>query len=85
MGGVAFNEDVNINGAQWMPFGKQEANTIPTGMQEFGHFQSYQVDRRAFRFTTGLEFTVPGLDGWQGNADYVYSTYDKRRQRLAAI
>lgn len=76
LGGVAFNEDVNINGAQWMPFGKPEANTIPTAMQEFGHFQSYQVDRRALRFTTGLEFAVPGLDDWRGNADYVYSTYE---------
>ena len=76
LGGVPFNEDVYINGAQWMPFGKPEANTIPTAMQEFGHFQSNQVDRRALRFASGLEFAVPGLEGWQGNADYVYSFYD---------
>lgn len=77
LGGVPFNEDVNINGAQWMPFGKSEANTLPTAMQDYGHYQkSYVDDRRAFRFATGLDFAVPGLEGWEGNADYVYSNYD---------
>lgn len=76
LGGVPFNEDVNINGSQWLPFGKPEANTIPTEMQKYGHIQMNHGDRRALRFATGLDFPVPMLEGWQGTANYVYSHYD---------
>lgn len=75
-GGVPFSEDVRINGSQWLPFGKPEANTIPTAMQEFGHIQKNRGDRRALRFATGLDFAVPLLEGWQGMTNYVYSHYD---------
>ncbi len=76
LGGVPFSEDVRINGSQWLPFGKPEANTIPTIMQEFGHIQMNLGDRRALRFATGLDFAVPMLEGWQGTTNYVYSHYD---------
>ena len=76
LGGVPFSEDVSINGSQWLPFGKPEANTIPTEMQKYGHIQMNHGDRRALRFSTGLDFTVPMLEGWRGTANYVYSHYD---------
>jgi len=72
LGGVAFNEDVNINGAQWVPFNRAETNTMPTAMQQFGYYQQNHVDRRTYRFTTGLDFQVPMLEGWRGSADYMY-------------
>ena len=75
-GGVPFSEDVSINGSQWLPFGKPEANTIPTAMQQYGHIQKNHGDRRALRFSTGVDFAVPMLEGWQGTANYVYSHYD---------
>jgi len=75
-GGVPFSEDVSINGSQWLPFGKPEANTIPTAMQQYGHIQKNHGDRRALRFSTGVDFAVPMLEGWQGSANYVYSHYD---------
>lgn len=74
LGGVPFSEDVNINGAQWLPFGKAEANTIPTAMQQ--DYQISETDRRTVRFTTGLDFAVPMLEGWQGSADYVYGLFN---------
>lgn len=77
LGGVAFFEDVNINGAQWVPFNKPEANTIPTDMQQFGYYQQNHVDNRTYRFTTGLDFAVPMLDGWEGSADYMYGLYNE--------
>lgn len=76
LGGVAFSEDVAINGAQWLPFGKSEANTIPTAMQEYGDYQLNFTDHRTYRFATGLDFKVPMLEGWQGSADYVYGLYN---------
>lgn len=76
LGGVAFAEDVYINGAQWVPFNRPEANTIPTDMQQFGYYQQNHVDHRTYRFTTGLEFAVPMLEGWQGSADYMYGLYN---------
>lgn len=76
LGGVAFSEDVNINGAQWLPFGKSEANTIPTAMLKHGDYQLSPTDRRTARFATGLDFAVPMLEGWQGSADYVYGLYN---------
>lgn len=76
LGGVPFSEDVNINGAQWLPFGKLEANTIPTAMQKHGDYQLSTTDRRTMRFATGLDFAVPMLEGWQGSADYVYGLYN---------
>ena len=77
LGGVAFAEDVYINGAQWVPFNRAEANTMPTPMQKFGYYQQNQVDHRTYRFTTGLDFAVPMLEGWQGSADYVYGLYNQ--------
>jgi iron complex outermembrane receptor protein len=76
LGGVAFAEDVYINGAQWVPFNRQAANTVPTAMQEFGYYQQNQVDHRTYRLATGLDFAVPMLEGWQGSADYVYGVYN---------
>jgi len=76
LGGVPFSEDVNINGSQWLPFGKPEANTIPTAMQQYGHIQKNLGDRRALRFLTGVDFAVPMLESWEGTANYVYSYYD---------
>lgn len=76
LGGVAFYEDVNINGAQWVPFNKPEANTMPTAMQQYGYYQQNQVDHRTYRFSTGLDFAVPMLEGWQGSADYMYGLYN---------
>lgn len=75
-GGVPFSEDVKINGAQWVPFNRQVANTVPTDMQQYGHYQLNQLDRRTVRFSTGLDFAVPVLEGWQGSADYVYGLYN---------
>jgi len=76
LGGVAFAEDVNINGAQWVPFNKPEANTIPTDMQQYGYYQLNHNDKRTYRFTTGLDFEVPMLEGWQGSADYMYGLFN---------
>lgn len=76
LGGVPFSEDVNINGAQWVPFNRPEANTIPTAMQKYGHYQLNSVDRRTVRFATGVDFAVPMLEGWQGAANYVYGLYN---------
>ena len=76
LGGVAFAEDVYINGAQWVPFNRPEANTIPTDMQQFGYYQQNHVDHRTYRFSTGLEFAVPMLEGWEGSADYTYGLYN---------
>lgn len=76
LGGVPFSEDVIINGAQWLPFGKPEANTIPTAMQQYGNYQLNHGDRRALRLSTGLDFPVPMLEGWEGSMDYVYSSYN---------
>lgn len=75
-GGVPFSEDVYINGSQWLPFGKPEANTVPTAMQEFGHYQENMGDRRTLRFSTGLDFKVPMLEGWEGMTNYTYGYYN---------
>lgn len=76
LGGIAFNEDVHINGAQWVPFHRHEVNTIPTDMQQYGHYQLNHVDRRTYRFSTGLDFPLPVLEGWEGSADYTYGLYN---------
>ena len=76
LGGVAFAEDVYINGAQWVPFNKPEANTMPTDMQQYGYYQLNHNDKRTYRFSTGLDFAVPMLEGWQGSADYMYGLFN---------
>ena len=76
LGGVPFSEDVRINGAQWVPFNRQEANTIPTAMQKYGTYQLESIDRRTVRLATGVDFAVPMLEGWQGSANYVYGLFN---------
>lgn len=76
LGGVVFYEDVNINGAQWVPFNRREANTIPTDMQQYNGYQLYHNDKRTVRFTTGLDFNVPMLEGWEGSADYTFGLFN---------
>lgn len=76
LGGVVFYEDVNINGAQWVPFNRAEANTIPTDMQQYNNYQLNHNDKRTVRFSTGLDFAVPMLEGWEGSADYTYGLFN---------
>lgn len=72
MGGVPFYEDVTIIGGQWVPFNRAEANTVPTYFQQYDNYQLTHNDRRTVRFSTGLDFPVPMLQGWEGRADYTY-------------
>ena len=59
------------------PASTQSSNdTIPTAMQQYGHIQKSFTDRRTFRFSTGVDFAVPFLTGWEGSANYVYSHFD---------
>ncbi|MFM1896089.1 MAG: hypothetical protein RLZZ385_1163 [Pseudomonadota bacterium] len=78
MGGVPFYEDVTIIGGQWVPFNRSETNTVPAFMQQFDNHSMSTNDRRTVRFSTGVDFAVPFLEGWEGSADYTYGLQNDR-------
>lgn len=77
-GGVPFYEDVTIIGGQWVPFNRAEVNTVPAFMQQFDNHSMSANDRRTVRFSTGVDFAVPMLEGWEGRADYTYGLQNDR-------
>lgn len=76
MGGIPFSEDVRIGA--WLPFGKIQANTQPTGFAENDGLNMELDDKRTMRLALTADFTVPFIEGWEGMASY---TYGQERNR----
>ena len=66
--GIPFNEDVTFSG--WRPFGKSQ--TVPSGLNGNGSFPGFYRES-SYRLAFDMNFTVPGLDGWDGVASVMYS------------
>ena len=70
MGGVPFYEDLPIT--RWRAVGK--ADTCPVqNAQDGSCARQDELDRRYTRVAFDAQFTVPYLDGWEGQAGYSFS------------
>lgn len=70
MGGVPFYEDLPIT--RWRAVGK--ADTCPVqNAQDGSCARQDELDRRYTRVAFDAQFTVPYLDGWEGQAAYSFS------------
>ncbi|WP_339866343.1 TonB-dependent receptor domain-containing protein [Pseudohongiella nitratireducens] len=70
MGGVPFYEDLPIT--RWRAVGK--ADTCPVqNAQDGSCARQDKLDRRYTRVAFDAQFTVPYLDGWEGQAGYSFS------------
>lgn len=68
-GGVPFNEDMSF-ASSWLPFGL--ANTLPSIFRS-DNLNRGEGDTRTGRISFTADFTVPGLDGWEGTSTYMLS------------
>ena len=66
--GIPFYEDVRFSA--WRPWGKQ--GTLPTQLNSDGSLPS-DTYIRGYRQTFKADFAVPFIEGWRGNATYVYA------------
>jgi outer membrane receptor for ferrienterochelin and colicin len=68
LGGIPFNEDVRLEA--WVPVGK--ANTMPVQNND-DTSAANETNRYSSRLAFTADFTVPGVQGWEGTAFYTYS------------
>lgn len=68
-GGVPFNEDMSFS-TTWLPFGL--ANTLPSIFRS-DNLNRGEGDTRTGRISFTADFTVPGLDDWEGTSTYMAS------------